>query len=382
MQPFVLTRKKILRSSHNSADSQKVAEQYRFIDLFAGIGGFRIGVQRAGFSCVFSSEWDRFSAQSYQANFGETPAGDITAITSEQIPEHELLVAGFPCQPFSMAGVSKKNALGRPHGFLDQTQGTLFFDVARIIKDRQPRAFILENVKNLVHHDRGKTFAIILDTLQKELGYHLAFRVINAKHYLPQNRERIFIVGFKDQSAASQFTFPPTPRQAAPAIGALLEAKVDPKYTLSDKLWGYLQSYKEKHQRMGHGFGFGLTEPDGIARTLSARYYKDGSEILIPQPASGANPRANPRRLTPRECARLMGFPESYRIVVSDTQAYKQFGNSVAVPVVQRVASRVMRALQRADQLATYRTTTEHSSAPGRNTAETSGRRRKVGLAS
>lgn len=339
--------------------------QLRFIDLFAGIGGIRLAFESVGMQCVFSSEWDRFSARTYEANFGERPAGDIRAVRSEDIPAFDVLCAGFPCQPFSIAGVSKKNALGREHGFADETQGTLFFEIARILKERQPRAFLLENVKNLRSHDGGRTFDVVLRTLQS-LGYRVEFQVISAAPVLPQKRERIYIVGFLDPMMHGAFRFPepadlPVPdmlKRAVrargvqsgsvlyPGIGLILDQKVDAKYTLTDHLWEYLQRYKEKHSRLGHGFGFGLTPPSSQARTLSARYYKDGSEILIPQRKSKANPDGNPRRLTPRECARLMGFPESFQIVVSDTQAYKQFGNSVAVPVVQGIARSIRDAAQ------------------------------------
>ncbi len=320
-----------------------VAARLRFIDLFAGIGGFRLALESLGMHCAFSSEWDRFAQRTYLANFGDEPAGDIRAIAAADLPEFDVLTAGFPCQAFSIAGVSKKNALGRAHGFLDETQGTLFFEVARIIRDRKPRAFILENVKNLVYHDGGRTFEVIRRCLADELGYHLSHRILNASSVLPQNRERIFLVGFRDRAPATEFRFPELASERPPRLSDILESHVDERYRLSDRLWNYLQEYKEKHRAAGHGFGFGLAEPTGIARTLSARYYKDGSEILIPQKTG------NPRRLTPRECARLMGFPDEYRIVVSDTQAYKQFGNSVAVPVVRAVAAAMLAALSRAD---------------------------------
>jgi DNA (cytosine-5)-methyltransferase 1 len=334
-------------------------KRLRFIDLFAGIGGMRLGFEQSGFECVFSSEWDRFAAQTYEANFGDIPAGDIRSIRGSEIPDFDLLAAGFPCQPFSISGVSKKNALGRPHGFLDETQGTLFFEIARILKERRPRAFLLENVKNLASHDQGRTFRIIVERLEG-LGYHIRYRILNANILLPQNRERIFLVGFTSESDANRFCFPdpegirpqaagirPIPSlgkitgaefRAISKISSILDRRVDDRYTLSDKLWRYLQSYKEKHSLAGNGFGFGLVHPDGQARTLSARYYKDGSEILIPQRPSAKNPNGNPRRLTPRECARLMGFPEDFKIVVSDTQSYRQFGNSVAVPLVSLIA--------------------------------------------
>jgi len=322
---------------------------FTFIDLFAGIGGMRIAFEREGFRAVFSSEWDKFAARTYSANFGETPHGDIREIDERQIPDFDLLLAGFPCQPFSISGVSKKNSLGKPHGFQDTTQGTLFFDIARILKEKRPRSFLLENVKNLVSHDRGNTLRTILATLEKELGYHVAYRVINANRILPQNRERIYLVGFLDRDDADRFQFPeslPFHHQSggirhatAPRIADLLEKKVDPRYHLTDRLWTYLQEYREKHRKAGNGFGFGLVDLNGQTRTLSARYYKDGSEILIPVKGK------NPRRLTPRECARLMGFPDDFQIVVSDTQAYRQFGNSVAVPVVQSIAQNMKQAM-------------------------------------
>lgn len=316
--------------------------KFTFIDLFAGIGGLRKGFEHIGGRCVFTSEWDKYSQQTYRENFCDDHeiAGDITKIEASDIPAHDVLLAGFPCQPFSIAGVSKKNALNRPHGFACDTQGTLFFDVARIIAHHRPAAFMLENVKNLINHDKGKTFKVICDVLRKELGYHIDFKVINAKSWVPQNRARIFIVGFRD---ANGFSFQdmeiPDPL-SGPKLHSILHRPgsnhLSEKYTLSDKLWEYLQGYAAKHRAKGNGFGFGLVGPDDVARTLSARYYKDGSEILI------AQENKNPRRLTPRECARLMGFDsagqEEMHIPVSDTQAYRQFGNSVAVPAVKAVA--------------------------------------------
>lgn len=310
---------------------------FTFIDLFAGIGGFRLAFETLGGKCVFSSEWDKFAGHTYCANFGETPFGDITLDeTKARIPEHDLLCAGFPCQPFSLAGVSKHTSLGREHGFAHPTQGTLFFEVAQVIRDHRPAMFILENVKNLVGHDRGRTFKIIAETLTDELGYQLSWQVVDAAALVPQHRERVYLVGFR---TPTEFTFPELPANG-PLLSSILEPKVDPKYTLSDHLWNYLQSYAEKHRAAGNGFGYGLAKRDGIARTLSARYHKDGSEILIPQRGN------NPRRLTPRECARLMGFPEEYQIVVSDTQAYRQFGNSVAVPVVAAIGDAMLHAAQ------------------------------------
>ncbi len=303
--------------------------KFKFIDLFAGIGGIRLAYQNLGGKCVFSSEWNNFAKKTYEANFGEVPFGDITQISEKSIPDHDVLLGGFPCQPFSIAGVSKKNALGRKHGFLDETQGTLFFDIARILNYKKPKAFMLENVKNLVSHDKGNTFKVIKNTLE-ELGYSVHYQVLNGKHFVPQNRERILIVGFRKDIFHEQenFRFPKLP-EASSIIREILEEEIDPKYTLSDKLWNYLQAYADKHKAKGNGFGFGLTDLNGISRTISARYYKDGSEILIPQDG------INPRRLTPRECARLQGFPDSFEIPVSDNQAYKQFGNSVVTPLIQ-----------------------------------------------
>lgn len=310
---------------------------YRFIDLFAGIGGIRLAFEEYG-ECVFSCEWDLKAQETYYANFGEKPVGDIRQVNEKEIPDHDILLAGFPCQPFSIAGVSKKNSLGKQHGFLDETQGTLFFDIARIIREKQPQAFLLENVKNLRSHDKGKTYKVIKNVLENELGYTVYEDVINAKGLVPQNRERIYIVGFKKPL---KFEFPEVPKEGPP-LRSILDENVDEKYTLSDKLWAYLQAYKEKHAAKGNGFGYGLADLDSYSRTLSARYYKDGSEILIPQGEG-----KNPRRLTERECARLQGFPETFKIVVSMTASYKQFGNSVAVPVVKRVAEKMIQAIER-----------------------------------
>lgn len=312
---------------------------FRFIDLFAGIGGLRLGFQTAGGHCVFTSEWNKYSQVTYRANFRDNHdlAGDIRPYSDnpDRIPEHDVLLAGFPCQPFSIAGVSKKNALGRPHGFLDDTQGTLFFDTAKIIAHHRPTAFLLENVKNLKSHDKGQTFATIMNVLQNELGYHVQTRVISSHPWVPQKRERIFIIGFKDPTMFSleNLAIPST----GPRLGDILlpPDQIDPKYTLTPRLWDYLRAYKEKHASKGNGFGFGLCGAGDIARTLSARYHKDGSEILIQQGGD------RPRRLTPRECARLMGFEYGDRrwiIPVSDTQAYQQFGNSVVAPLIEYLA--------------------------------------------
>ena len=312
--------------------------KFTFIDLFAGIGGFRLAFEHVGGECIFASEWDKFCQRTYEANFGHLPAGDITKIPSENIPNHDILTGGFPCQPFSIAGVTKHNALGNLHGFQHPTQGTLFFDIVRVIRDKQPKAFLLENVKNLIAHNKGQTFEIIKWTLEEELKYHIFYEILDASFVVPQHRERIFIVGFKD---TLNFKFPILPN-LNPKIRDILEDKVDDKYTLTAHLWQYLQNYAEKHKKKGNGFGYGLANLDGISRTLSARYYKDGSEILIPQKGK------NPRRLTPRECARLLGFPDTFKIVVSDTRAYKQFGNSVAVPVVQAIAQEIIKCLNAA----------------------------------
>lgn len=320
---------------------------FSFIDLFAGIGGFRLAMQQLGGTCLFSSEWDKFAQQTYYANYGEVPLGDITdERVKSQIPQNfDILCAGFPCQPFSIAGVSKKNSLGREHGFKDKTQGTLFFDVADILQRHRPKAFILENVKNLVSHDKGRTFTIIQETL-KELGYNIHHKVLNAEGYVPQHRQRIFIVGFdtKRYGLHAPFVFPYPPKTEV-TLASILEKEVPDKHILSDKLWSFLQAYAEKHRRRGNGFGYGLADPNGISRTLSARYYKDGSEILIPRGEG-----ENPRRLTPRECARLMGYPDDFIIdAVSQTQLYKQMGNSVVVPLVTEVAKAVVNTLNTLD---------------------------------
>jgi DNA (cytosine-5)-methyltransferase 1 len=340
--PLALDMLRLLAENHRRPEKPA---RFRFIDLFAGIGGLRVGFENIGGKCVFTSEWDKYAAETYRRNFPEDGehvfAGDIREFTKDKkalgkIPAHDVLLAGFPCQPFSIAGVSKKNALGRPHGFLDATQGTLFFDVAQIIRHHRPKAFLLENVKNLQRHDKGRTFATIMGVLEKELGYKVTTRVISARPWVPQGRERIFIVGFHDHEAAFSFDDMTMPASPAPTLGSILEPRVSEKYTLTAHLWSYLQNYKKKHEAKGNGFGFGLFGPGDVTRTLSARYYKDGSEILVNQ---GKGKR--PRRLTPKECARLMGFERGNRawdIPVSDTQAYKQFGNAVVVPVVEALA--------------------------------------------
>jgi DNA (cytosine-5)-methyltransferase 1 len=336
---------------------QESATDFRMIDLFAGIGGIRRGFEAHGGRCVFTSEWNDFSKKTYQHNYPDDAEshqfiGDIVSFPEDDVPSHDVLLAGFPCQPFSIAGVSKKNSLGRPHGFECTTQGTLFYDVARIIDAKRPAAFLLENVKNLLSHDKGNTFRTILTVLRDELKYDVHYKVIDGQHFTPQHRERIVIVGFREKTG---FTFDDLGLPAdGPRLFSILHktdgtepilahdgdrffdhasGKVQPKYTLTPKLWAYLQAYADKHKAAGNGFGFGLVTPDSVTRTLSARYYKDGSEILVSQ---GKGRR--PRRLTPRECARLMGFPDDFEIPVSDTQAYRQFGNSVVVPVMREIA--------------------------------------------
>lgn len=333
-----------LRNAVESRKSSKVNDEFRFIDLFAGIGGLRLGFEAIGGKCIFTSEWDRFSQETYKKNFAEcaehTFGGDIREYTKDEdnlnrIPQHDVLLAGFPCQPFSIAGVSKKNALGRPHGFMCDTQGTLFFDVAQIISHHRPAAFLLENVKNLMSHDKGQTFATIKRVLEQELEYHISFRVIPSNPWVPQKRERIFIVGFRDHNGFDLAGMS-LPEGTGPVLGSILESAPAEKYTLTPRLWDYLQGYKKKHSAKGNGFGYSLFGEGDVTRTLSARYYKDGSEVLVNQ---GAGKR--PRRLTPKECARLMGFEYGNRewiIPVSDTQAYRQFGNAVVVPVVEAVA--------------------------------------------
>lgn len=311
--------------------------KFKFIDLFAGIGGFRMAFQKAGGKCVFSSDWDKHSQETYEANYGEKPVGDIRQVKVSDIPQHDILCAGFPCQPFSIAGVSKKISLGRKHGFEDERQGNLFFDIAKILKEKKPKAFLLENVKNLLSHDKGRTFEIIYNTLTEELGYKVFYKIIDAQGVVPQHRERIYIAGFRDHNI--DFKFPEFPKEG-PKLETILQDNVESKYTLTPNLWRYLQAYAKKHAEAGNGFGFGLVKPDDVARTLSARYYKDGSEILVSQ-----GPGKNPRRLTPKECAALMGYPPDFTIPVSDTQAYRQFGNSVVVKVIEKLADAISRQI-------------------------------------
>lgn len=315
---------------------------FTFIDLFAGIGGTRTAFEKAGGRCVFASEWDKFSQITYRANFGEEPQGNIKQISEKDIPDHDILLAGFPCQPFSIAGVSKNLSLGRKHGFDHEKQGNLFFDIARILAEKKPEALLLENVKNLKNHDGGRTYTVIKNTLEN-LGYRVFAEIHDAQDYVPQHRERIIIVGFrKDLYPDINFKYPHSPKKRAVNIADILEQNVTDKYTLSDHLWQYLRKYAAKHRAKGNGFGYGLVDPakDTITRTLSARYHKDGSEILINQTGK------NPRRLTPRECARLMGFRDTFKIPVSDTQAYRQFGNALCVPLLTAVAKQMIKTME------------------------------------
>lgn len=343
--------------------SETSCADFTFIDLFAGIGGIRAGFEAHDGQCVFTCEWDKYAQKTYTKNFPGSSnhrfVSDINSVTTsleqikQEIPDHDVLLAGFPCQPFSIAGVSKKNSLGRAHGFKCESQGNLFFKIRDIIKAKQPVAFLLENVRNLKGHDKGNTYKVIMHTLEVELGYTLFPMIVDAKGFVPQHRERIFLVGFKKQVGFDWKEFR-KPKPDAKKMGDILHrqdgkekrhpdedfldanGRVNPKYILSQKLWDYLKAYKENHRKKGNGFGYGDVGKNDVARTLSARYYKDGSEILVRRQGG------RPRRLTPRECARLMGYPDSFRIPVSDTQAYKQFGNSVVVPVIKEIA-RIMK---------------------------------------
>ena len=301
-------------------------KNFKFIDLFAGIGGIRIPFEELGGNCVFSSEWDKFAQITYKENYGEIPHGDITKIDAKDIPKHDLLVGGFPCQAFSQAGLKK--------GFED-TRGTLFFDIARILDHHKPKAFLLENVKGLRGHDKGKTFTTIISTLN-DLGYQtLESTVLNARDFgLPQNRERIFIVGFLRHV---NFQFP-NPPMIKTKVGDILDKRVSEKYTISDRMWDSAQKRKEKYRKKGYGFGFSLFNAKSeYTSTISARYYKDGAEIWIEQK------NKNPRKLTPNEARKLQGFPEGFKIPVSDGQAYKQFGNAVPVSVIRAIAKNMVK---------------------------------------
>jgi len=308
---------------------------FTFIDLFAGIGGIRRAYQIEGGVCVFSSEIDKFACQTYEANWGEYPSGDITQIKAEEIPNFDILLAGFPCQAFSIAGKRK--------GF-DDTRGTMFFEVERILEYHKPKCFMLENVKGLTNHDKGNTFRVMRDILENKLGYKIYYKVLNAKDFgVPQNRERIIIVGFKNHSVEFEF---PEPSGVKTRLGDILEKDVDPKYTISDKIWASHQRRKEAHRAKGNGFGYSLFNEDAeYTSTISARYYKDGSEILIEQKGK------NPRKLTPREAARLQGFPDDFKLPCSDGQMWKQFGNSVPTKMINAVAKKVIKALRDAGEI-------------------------------
>ena len=306
---------------------------FRFIDLFAGIGGIRIAFEKQGGKCVFTSEWDKFAQQTYSENFGDIPSGDITEIHEKDVPNHDILLAGFPCQPFSHAGLKR--------GF-DDIRGTLFFDIARIIKEKKPKMVLLENVKGFASHDKGNTFKVVCSTLEK-LGYEVHSKVLNAREFgVPQNRERIYIVGIdRKRTLQAPFSFPKPPNSLT-TVGDILESRVDPKYTISDKLWKGHQRRLKEHRAKGNGFGYSLFNASSLyTSTISARYYKDGSEILLEQKGK------NPRKVTPREAARLQGFPDTFKIPVSDAQAYRQFGNSVAVPVVSAIARQMVKLLKK-----------------------------------
>jgi DNA (cytosine-5)-methyltransferase 1 len=361
----------------------EVENIFTFIDLFAGIGGMRLGFDECGGTCIFSSEMDPHARDTYEANFSETPEGDIRGIDAEMIPEHDILLAGFPCQPFSIAGVSKLSSMGEEHGFLNETKGTLFFDICRILEQHNPRAFLLENVKGLLWHGNplekingvgpkrikallkhfgsrssvryaseeklrevpgigkilakriheSRTFVKIMKTL-KGLGYTVKWKVINSKNFVPQRRERVFIVGFND---GTEFEFPDTPDDL-PVLRDILEKKVDEKYTINDHLWNYHQKRKREQKEKGNGFGYHVFNHSQSSGTLPARYNKDGADILIEQEGK------NPRKLTPRECARLMGFSEDFILNKSENQMYIQFGNSVVVPLVALIASAMVAA--------------------------------------
>ncbi len=341
----------LARPPFDEPDSGRRPGQFRFIDLFAGIGGIRIGLTRAGGTCVYSVEIDKFARQTYEANFGVCEGRDIRQVDPAEIPEFDVLAAGFPCQPFSIAGVSKKLSLGREHGFNDVKSGNLFFEIVRILEARRPPVIFLENVKNLRTHDHGNTFRVILTELDR-LGYEVSHRVIDAQAWVPQHRERTFMIGLhRDRYQRQRFEFPPMPPRPRSRLRNVLDPWWDRKYVLSAHLWQYLQDYAAKHRKAGNGFGYGLFGPEDISRTLSARYHKDGSEILIDTGST------LPRRLTPVECGRLMGFPgprvvdaaevpaeprpepvQEFLVPVSDTQAYRQFGNAVVVPVIEHLA--------------------------------------------
>lgn len=329
---------------------------FKFIDLFAGIGGFRAAMTAIGGNCVFTSEWDKYANKTYQTWFRDNNINfeDIRRVPTKDIPNHDILCAGFPCQPFSIAGISTKLSLGRSHGFKDEKQGNLFFSILKVIDGKRPPVLLLENVKNLKSHDRGNTWKVIEESLI-ERDYVVFSKIIDAQYWVPQHRERIFIVCFDKNIFGTRdeidFEFPAPPISEKPKLESiLLKNKIDEKYMLSDKMWKWLQSHAEKHKAKGNGFGFGLFNGKDISRTMSARYFKDGSEILINQKGW-----RNPRRLTPREACLLLGFDDKYAKlfghengfpqVVSDTQSYKQFGNSVVPKVVEAIGRNILNVM-------------------------------------
>jgi DNA (cytosine-5)-methyltransferase 1 len=344
-------KKKILDVTKETSKAPLLTnKKLKFIDLFAGIGGFRQSFEELGCSCVFSSEWDEKAKETYFANYGEVPFGDIRTIDASSIPDFDILCAGFPCQPFSIAGVSKKRSLGRATGFEDKTQGTLFFDVCRLIKEKQPKAFFLENVKNLKSHDHGNTWEIIYETLTQDLGYKVYFKIVDGKNWVPQHRERIFIVGFNpdliDDDEGFEIPLHPSTDYEYKNLSEILEPHVPEKYTLGPGTWACLQRRKIEQRAKGNGFGYTLLPevltPKTITSTISARYYKDGAEILIPQ---GEGNR--PRRLTVKEAMQLQGLdPNTFVFPVGDNKAYKQIGNSVVIPAIKETGKAIISFLK------------------------------------
>ena len=313
--------------------------KFTFVDICAGIGGMRIAFENLGGKCVFSSEWDKFCQITYQENFNETPFGDITKISMKNIPKHDILIAGFPCQPFSKSGLAIRAKLNRVNGMDDKEQGQIFFRLTKIIRSKKPKAVFFENVPRLLSINQGKEFQVILHEMKK-LGYSCNYKVINSENVVPQRRERLYMVFIKGKTI---FNFPEMPNLNT-ALKSILERRVEEKYTLSDNTWNWLQSHAKKHAKKGNGFGYRMANRKKTTCTLSARYGKDGSEILIPQR------NKNPRKLNPRECARLMGFPDDFIIPVSDTQAYKQFGNSVVISVVYLIGYEILMSIKKTMQ--------------------------------